>query len=183
MRKGIIFVVVLLILAVVVFIGDKMMNKNEFQLTSSDIKPHQMLANAQVYNAHGCSGQNISPQLSWAYAPQGTKSFAIVCHDPDAPRENGWYHWLVVNIPAEVHSIAAGGHIKGALETLTSFNEKAYGGACPPVGHGVHRYNFTVYALDVDSLDVKADSNPLEVEKVIQAHALGQATLTGLYER
>ena len=155
----------------------------DFTISTTAFQDNGVLPVEQIYKGHGCTGANISPDLKWENAPDGTKSFALIVHDPDAPVQNGWYHWLVVNIPAEVHSIAAGGHIKGALETLTSFNEKAYGGACPPVGHGVHRYNFTVYALDVDSLDVKADSNPLEVERAIQAHALGQATLTGLYER
>lgn len=173
----------LVVVIVAAFLVWKMNKKSTFELSSEDVKQNQMLSDAQAYNAHGCNGKNISPQLSWANAPKETKSFAIICHDPDAPHANGWYHWLVINIPASVSEIKAGGKINGALETLTSYNEKAYGGACPPIGHGIHHYNFTVYALDVDKLDADAKISPMEVEKLVKAHALAQATLTGLYER
>ena len=101
----------------------------------------------------------------------------------DAPHPTGWYHWLVVNIPATVSQIASGGQISGALETITDFQQNRYGGACPPVGHGIHHYNFTVYALDVQKLDVTAQTPPVEVEKLVKSHSLAQATITGLYER
>ena len=175
--------VIICCLAVVIAGAFVWKQKNQFELSSMDVKQNQMLAAAQVYNAHGCNGKNMSPQLSWANAPKQTKSFAIVCHDPDAPHPNGWYHWLVVNIPPIVTAVNGGGKIAGALETVTSFNEKAYGGACPPVGHGVHHYHFTIYALDVEKLDVLADTPPFEVEQKIKQHALAQATITGLYER
>ncbi len=183
MHKMFILICCVVIVAAVAFVVWQMSKKSTFQLTSDDVKQNQMLNENQVYNAHGCNGKNISPQLAWFNAPQDAKSFAVVCHDPDAPHANGWYHWLVVNIPASVHEIKAGEKINGALETLTSYNENAYGGACPPVGHGIHHYNFTVYALDEAKLDVAADTAPVEVEKLIKAHALAQATLTGLYER
>lgn len=183
MHRTFIFVCCVVVAAVVFWALKMNGSKNTFQLTSNDIIPNQMLNAAQVYNAHGCSGKNISPQLAWANVPKATQSFAIICHDPDAPHANGWYHWLVVNIPSEVMEIPAGGKVNGALETVTSFNENAYGGACPPIGHGVHHYNFTVYALDVPMLDVDAKTAPTEVEKLVQAHALAKATITGLYER
>ena len=154
-----------------------------FTVTSSDIKPGMMLSSAQVYDAHGCTGENISPQLSWNHAPVETKSFAIICHDPDAPRKNGWYHWLVINIPSNINSIAAGGKIAEAIETITDFGQNAYGGACPPVNHGIHRYNFTVYALDTEKLEINPQSAPLDVESLVKSHAIAQATLTGVYER
>ena len=161
----------------------KTMQRPSFKLTSNDIQQNQMLNKAQVYNAHGCEGYNISPQLAWSNAPQGTKSFAVICHDPDAPPPTGWYHWLVVNIPASVSEIASGGKINGAMETITDFKQNAYGGACPPIGHGLHHYNFTVYALDCEKIDVLASTSPVEVEKLVKHHALAKATLTGLYER
>ena len=154
-----------------------------FTVTSNNIQPGAMMSTAQVYNAHGCTGGNISPQLSWSNAPRGTRSFAVICHDPDAPREHGFYHWLIINIPADVSSVAAGGKIVGALETVTSFGKNAYGGPCPPVNHGPHRYNFTVYALDVEKLELAPQTDPLKVERLVKAHALAQTTLTGLYER
>src|SRR5437660_10741861 len=73
----------------------------QFKLTSPDIKPGGAIANEQVFNGFGCSGKNVSPALSWSGAPKGTKSFALLVHDPDAPTGGaGWWHWLVVNIPA-----------------------------------------------------------------------------------
>ena len=172
--------VVAIVVAIVLWQSNK---KTLFYVESDDVKPNQMLDIAQVYNQNGCLGKNISPQLAWKNAPKGTKSFAIICHDPDAPHENGWYHWLVVGIPASVSEIKAGEKISEALETVTSYNQNAYGGACPPVGHGLHHYNFTVYALDVDKLEVKPQTPPTIVEKVVKSHALAQATLTGVYER
>ncbi len=153
-----------------------------FTVVSSKFKNNDILPNQQVYNGFGCNGGNMAPELSWTNAPSSTKSFAIICHDPDAPRENGWYHWLLVNIPADVNSYK-NTLPDGAIETITDFKTYGYGGACPPVGHGVHHYNFTVYALDVDKLDVNKDSKPTEVEKKVLAHSIAKSTITALYER
>ncbi len=157
--------------------------QESFTLSSSDITEGKMMQMSQVYDSHGCNGQNISPQLSWQGSPEGTKSFALICHDPDAPRENGWYHWLVVDIPATTESIAGGQKVEGAFETINDFQQNNYGGPCPPVGHGIHHYNFTLYALDVEHLDVEPETPPTVVEQEVKAHTLGQATLTGVYER
>lgn len=156
---------------------------NIFTLAGDELKNNSPLPNAQVYKGYGCSGGNVSPQLSWHNAPNNTKSFAIICHDPDAPRPNGWYHWLVVNIPKDVTSIEKAGNIKGATETLTDFGTKGYGGACPPVGHGVHRYNFTIYALDIEKLNISESTKPKEVEAEVLAHTIAKSTITGLFER
>ena len=157
--------------------------ENIFKLTSEELKHNEILPNAQVLNTYGCSGGNVSPQLAWVNSPINTKSFAIVCHDPDAPKENGWYHWLMVNIPKDIHSIEQGGKIQGALETVTDFKTAGYGGACPPVGHGIHHYHFTIYALDIETLDVSKNDNPKEVEQKIIKHAIAKSTITGLFER
>ena len=183
MSKFVIIGCCFLIAAICIFGGLKAFSADTFQVTSQNIIPHQLLNKAHVYNANGCLGDNISPQLSWSNAPQGTQSFAIICHNPDAPRPHSWYHWLVVNIPLNVKSIAQGEKIKGATETITDFKTIGYGGACPPVGHGIHHYNFTVYALDVDKLDVNKDSKPTEVEKKVLAHSIAKSTITALYER
>ena len=157
--------------------------ESTFKLTSKELTHNSTLPNAQVLNAHGCTGGNVSPQLSWNNPPLNTKSFALICHDPDAPKPNGWYHWLVVNIPLSIKSIDQGGKIDGSLETLTDFETVGYGGACPPIGHGIHHYHFTIYALDVETLDVKKDTKPTEVEKLVQEHTLAKSTITGLFER
>lgn len=182
-KTSIIIICGILVIIACLWSGIKLFSRQGFSVSSTDIVPNQLLNLAQVYNSHGCNGQNISPELSWSNAPQGSKSFAIICHDPDAPHPTGWYHWLVVNIPATVSQIASGGQISGALETITDFQQNRYGGACPPVGHGIHHYNFTVYALDVQKLDVTAQTPPVEVEKLVKSHSLAQATITGLYER
>ena len=160
-----------------------MTQETSFAITSDDFAANSMLSMAQVYNAHGCSGQNISPQLSWSNPPADTKSFALICHDPDAPLENGWYHWLVVNIPASTTTIQPGTKVAGALETINDFKQASYGGPCPPIGHGVHHYNFTLYALDTPSLDIDPQTPPTEVEALVKEHAVAQTTITGLYER
>ena len=157
--------------------------ENVFKLTSSQIKNNEILPNAQVYKGYGCNGENISPQLAWMNPPSNTKSYAIICHDPDAPRENGWYHWLVVNIPSSVTSIKQGEKIKNATETITDFKTVGYGGACPPVGHGIHHYNFTIYALNVEKLDIKDTTPPKEVESLVISHSIAKSTISALFER
>lgn len=159
------------------------MQDNTFRLLSDELQHNKILPNAQVFNGYGCCGENVSPQLSWVCAPENTKSFAIICHDPDAPRPNGWYHWLVVNINKNINSIKKAGHIEGSLETITDFEKEGYGGACPPVGHGIHHYNFTIYALDVETINVIKDTKPTDVEKEILKHVIAKSTITGLFER
>ena len=125
-----------------------------FTLTSDDFNDGGVLPDAQVY-AKG----NTSPHLAWSGAPEGTKSFAITCYDPDAPTGSGFWHWTVANIPADVRALAAGGPLPtGAVEGRTDFGTPGFGGAAPPAGHGPHRYVFTVFAVDVEALDVTPDN-------------------------
>jgi len=156
-----------------------------FTLTSSDLGGQ--LTKVQEFNGFGCNGQNVSPQLSWEHAPKGTKSFAITVYDPDAPTGSGWWHWVAVNIPANVTSIPAGasGKLmpKGTLETMNDFGSMGFGGACPPKGDKPHRYIFTVYALDVDKLPVKADTKPPVVGYQINAHSISKASIVSYYQR
>ena len=157
--------------------------ENIFKLSAPFLKHNETLPNDQVLNAYGCNGGNVSPELSWNDPPQNTKSFAIICHDPDAPKENGWYHWLVVNIPISERKIEKAGKIKNSLETITDFKTTGYGGACPPIGHGIHHYNFTIYALDTEKLNVESNTPPVEVEKKVLEHTIAKSTITGLFER
>ena len=157
--------------------------ENIFKLISNDIKDNQTLSENQIYNGFGCNGKNVSPDLTWINPPINTKSYAIIAHDPDAPKENGWYHWLVINIPQNVKFINQGGKIAGSIETITDFNSYGYDGACPPVGNGEHRYNFTINALNVEKLDLNNNTKPYLVEKEVLAHTIAKSTLTGLYER
>jgi hypothetical protein len=159
----------------------------EFTLSSTDISAGKMMSKQQEFKGFGCDGGNQSPQLSWVNAPAGTKSFAITVYDPDAPTGSGWWHWLVVNLPATTSSLASNASVSGlpsgALQTRTDFGAVGFGGACPPPGHGVHRYQHTIWALKVDKLDLTADASGALVGYMLNANALGKATLTATYER
>lgn len=156
---------------------------DDFILSSSSIAEGQPLTLDQVYK--GCGGKNISPELKWSGAPEGTKSFAITAYDPDAPTGSGWWHWMVVNVPADVHNLAQGASgtdamPKGAQELKTDFGQAGFGGACPPPGK-MHRYEFTVYALDTAHMDVPEGAGNAAVGFAIHAHALAQAKITAVY--
>ena len=136
----------------------------------------------------GCTGGNVSPALSWSGAPAGTKSFAVTCYDPDAPTGSGFWHWVVVNIPADVTSLPAGagsgdGMPDGALQTRTDFGVPGYGGPCPPEGDHPHRYVFTVHAVDAESLPVEADTSAAVVGFNLHFRTLEKATVMGLFRR
>ncbi|WP_438863162.1 YbhB/YbcL family Raf kinase inhibitor-like protein [Neptunicella sp.] len=159
-----------------------------FTLSSDEIGGQ--LTSKQVFNGFGCSGENTSPALNWQDAPEGTKSFAVTVYDPDAPTGAGWWHWLMVNIPASTHSLVtdAGNPAKqlapkGSLQTITSFGQNGFGGACPPEGHGPHHYIFTVYALGVESLELNASSQPSLVGYMLNANALAKASIIAYYQR
>lgn len=152
-----------------------------FTLNSTDLRDGHGLPDAQVY-AKG----NASPQLSWSGAPEGTKSYAITVFDPDAPTGSGFWHWTVANIPANVTELAAGASGDGlpasAVEGRTDFGEPGYGGAAPPPGHGPHRYIFTVFAVDVDSLPVTPEDSGAKYGFNLHFHTLAKASITATYE-
>jgi Raf kinase inhibitor-like YbhB/YbcL family protein len=162
---------------------------SSFTLASPDIAQGGTIALAQVFNSFGCSGQNVSPALSWHHAPPGTQSFALLVHDPDAPTGSGWWHWLVYNIPADTSSLPAGaGDPKakllpsGAVQGRTDFGVYAYGGPCPPPGKP-HHYHFRLFALKVPKLEVPADASAALIGFNVHANAIGEAQLTATYSR
>ena len=152
-----------------------------FTVTSTGFADGGALPDAQV-QAKG----NRSPQLSWSGAPAGTKSFAITCFDPDAPTGSGFWHWTVANIPADVNDLAEGGSSdglpQGAVEGRTDFGEPGYGGAAPPPGHGPHRYIFTVFAVDMERLDVTPENSGAVFGFNLHFHTLAKASITATYE-
>lgn len=152
-----------------------------FTVTSTGFTDGSTLPDAQVY-AKG----NRSPQLSWSGAPEGTRSFAITCFDPDAPTGSGFWHWTVANIPADVTALAEGASSAGlpnaAVEGRTDFGPPGFGGAAPPLGHGPHRYIFTVFAVDAERLDVTPDSSGAIFGFNLHFHTLARASITGIYE-
>jgi Raf kinase inhibitor-like YbhB/YbcL family protein len=160
-----------------------------FTLTSPDIAAGARIAEAQVFSGFGCQGSNISPALAWRNAPAGTKSFALLVHDPDAPTGSGWWHWIVYNIPASVSSLPAGAGDPakkalpaGVVQGRTDFGTAGYGGPCPPPGKP-HRYYFMLYALKVATLDLPADATAAYISFNVNAQALAKAQLMGLYGR
>lgn len=163
----------------------------QLKLTSPDIKRGGTIADEQVYNGFGCSGKNVSPALKWTGAPKDAKSFVLLVHDPDAPTGGaGWWHWAVIDIPAATTELAKGAGKsdgsalpKGATSVVTDFGTTGYGGPCPPAGDKPHRYNFTLYALKVDKLDIPKNATPSLVGFMAKANAIGKATLTGRYAR
>jgi hypothetical protein len=127
-----------------------------------------------------CDGANQSPALSWDEPPAGTKSFALVVDDPDAP-SGTFRHWGAYDIPASTRSLAAGEKV--GSQAVSDPGTPGYSGPCPPKGHGLHHYHFKLFALDVDRLGVASNSKIAEVETAAQQHAIGTAELIGTYER
>jgi Raf kinase inhibitor-like YbhB/YbcL family protein len=162
----------------------------KFELSSTDVHQGKAIPAANVFNGMGCTGQNMSPELSWKGAPAGTKSFAVTMYDPDAPTGSGWWHWVVYNIPATTMSLpqGAGDAAKnllpaGATQGNTDFGTPGYGGPCPPPGSKDHHYQIVVFALNIDKLDVPANATAAYVGFNIHAHQIGHATLTPVYKR
>ncbi len=128
-----------------------------------------------------CDGSDVSPPLVWSGAPAGTKAFALIADDPDAPAGT-WVHWVLYNVPGSVaqlpEGVAAPG---GAAQGRNDFRKTGYGGPCPPPGKP-HRYFFKLYALDAP-LALKAGATKPEVERAMQGHTLAQAQLMGTYGR
>ena len=157
-----------------------------FTLESNDVEGQ--LTKVQEFDGFGCSGENKSPEFHWSNVPKGTKSFAITVYDPDAPTGSGWWHWMVVNLPAKTTNIKTDASAqktlpKGAVETMTDYGTALFGGACPPEGDKAHRYMFTLYALDTDKLDVTAKSDSALVGYMINSHTIEKTSLVSYYKR
>jgi Raf kinase inhibitor-like YbhB/YbcL family protein len=161
-----------------------------FTLSSKDITQGEFMDKAQEFTGFGCSGGDLSPHLAWKGTPKGTKSFAITAYDPDAPTGSGWWHWQLVNIPVSTTELAAGaGSIKqqlapkGSMQIQNDYGSRGFGGACPPQGHGVHHYRFTIHALSVESLALPADASGALAGYMINANTIETSTIESLYKR
>jgi Raf kinase inhibitor-like YbhB/YbcL family protein len=157
-----------------------------FTVTSTTITDGAALPPAQLSGISGVpGGQDMSPQLSWHGAPDGTRSYAVTVYDPDAPTGSGFWHWAVTDIPASVTELPEGagdqtgsGLPAGAVQLPNDARVARFLGAAPPAGHGTHRYFFVVHALDVESIGVPADATPAMLGFAMSSHALGRAVLT-----
>jgi Raf kinase inhibitor-like YbhB/YbcL family protein len=132
-----------------------------------------------------CDGADVSPELSWDGAPQGTKTFTLIAEDPDAPAGT-WTHWVLVDLPASTHTLPENVSKvdelpNGGRQGRNDFRKIGYGGPCPPPGQP-HRYYFKLYAVDT-VLNLKPGAGKQEVEQALQGHVLGQTDLMGKYGR
>lgn len=154
-----------------------------FTIASATFKPNGTMPMSAVHTQ--CGGRNRSPELHWHGAPAGTRSFALIVHDPDAPHPGGWYHWVLYDIPASTERIAASFDMpreRGKSPRwwgVNDFNDTAYDGPCPPPGK-VHHYHFTLYALGVKSVPGSHLTGP-ELERAMRGHVLATTAVTGLY--
>ena len=159
-----------------------------FRVVAPDLASQGRVTLSHVFNGMGCSGQNISPALQWYNPPAGTRSFAVTAYDPDAPTGSGWWHWVMYNIPAGTTGLPAGAGNgrnapRGSAQGQTDFGTKGYGGPCPPVGDRPHHYQFTVFALKVDRLDLPGNATAAMVGFNLNANKLGTARVNALYAR
>jgi Raf kinase inhibitor-like YbhB/YbcL family protein len=145
-------------------------------------------ANGSIPAQYTCEGDDISPPLQWSDAPSGTKSFALIVDDPDAPDpahpKMTYVHWVLYGIPASVTSLeenaAKSGLPGGVKQGINDWKKPTWGGPCPPIGR--HRYFFKLYALDTDLSNLNNATKP-DVEKAMQGHVLANAQLVGTYEK
>lgn len=159
-----------------------------FELSSADVRTGERLAETFVFNGWGVHGSNLSPQLSWSRFPVATRSFVVTLFDPDAPTASGFWHWVVVNVPRTVTSLArdsgargSKGLPSGAFHIANDFGEANYCGAAPPAGDRPHRYCYAVHAVDVENLGVEPAARPAVVGFNLTFHTLARALLVPVY--
>jgi len=145
----------------------------QFSLTSTAFEEGQ-----PIPVQYSCDGHDEVPPLSWGDPPEGTRSFALVVDDPDAP-SGTFRHWGAYNIPASARSLEGGSFD----EVVNDFGKSGYGGPCPPPGHGVHHYRFKLLALGVDRITLPSDGKVADLEREAEKNLLGRAELTGTFER
>ncbi len=162
----------------------------QFDLTSENITHNQPLSLAQASGVKGAGGADESPELSWTGFPEETESFAVTVYDPDAPTASGFWHWAVFNLPATTTTLPAGAGTDGsgllpesAVHLRNDAGFTGYLGAAPPKGHGTHHYHVVVHALDVESIDIPADSTPAYLGFNLFPHIIGRARIVGTFEQ
>ena len=150
------------------------LNVQDLEIQSPAFDSH-----GEIPARHASDGEDVAPELRWSGVPEGTHSFAVVVHDPDAPLVDGFTHWVAYNIPGDSTGLPEGGG--DAVHGSNDFGNQGYGGPAPPPGHGPHHYYFWVYALDED-LGLEAGLSRRELLERIEDHVIEQARVIGTYE-
>jgi Raf kinase inhibitor-like YbhB/YbcL family protein len=178
------------VIAAVAWLSGSIAHAADFKVTSPDVAADKAPTQEFIYNGFGCTGGNQSPALQWRGAPAGTQSFALNVYDPDAPTGSGFWHWVVVNLPADTTSLPRGAGLadgsklpKGARQINTDYGTPGYGGPCPPAGDKPHRYIVTVYALKIASLPLPPNATAALAGFMINANLLDKASFTFTYGR
>ena len=148
------------------------------------IKSPAFVPGGKIPGKYTCDGMDISPPLTWTSGPEGTKTFALICDDPDAPMGT-WVHWVLFNLPADItefrENVPPERELEsGAKQGMNDFRKIGYGGPCPP--GGVHRYFFKLYALDTE-INLEAGATKAELLKAMEGHILAEGQIIGRYER
>jgi Raf kinase inhibitor-like YbhB/YbcL family protein len=156
---------------------------SEFKLSSA-----AFAANQPIPKKYSSEANDVSPPLQWDGAPPGTKSFVLICDDPDAP-VGTFTHWVLYGVPGSASALPEGiakqevvVAVGGARQGVNDFGRIGWGGPCPPRGHGAHHYHFKLYALD-SGLDLPPKAMQAKIEAEMKGHVLAQAELVGTYER
>ncbi len=159
-----------------------------FTVSSNDVQHGEAVHLRHVHDS--AQGDNVSPHLSWSGFPEQTAGFAVTCFDPDVPNVGGWWHWLLLDLPVSITSLPRGAGSadasalpSGALQLVTSYGTRGYGGCAPPPGDRAHRYFFAVHALDVPELGVPADASPAVGSFMITAHEVARALVVPVFAR
>lgn len=142
-------------------------------VTSSSFGDHK-----DIPVVYTCDGSDVSPQIAWRGTPANAKSYALICHDPDAP-SGVWYHWVLFNIPTNVTELPSGVADSGGVAGRNSWGREQYNGPCPPA-QTIHRYIFTFYALDTQ-LSLSSGADAKAVQNAMQGHILAKTTLMGVF--
>lgn len=149
------------------------LNVKDLKIKSSAFSDH-----GRIPDRHTSNGEDVSPPLEWTGAPEETKAFALVVHDPDAPLVDGFTHWVAYGLPAGTKAIPEGGD--GGKHGVNSMGNDGYNGPAPPPGHGKHHYYFWIYALDED-LELEPGLSRSALLERIEDHVIEQARLIGTY--
>ena len=182
MKKGF-FILVQCVLVSLIVTADAQEVTPMMKLTSQHFENQK-----EIPKKYTCDGEDVSPALAWSNAPEGTKSFALIVDDPDAPDPANpsmtWVHWVLYNLPATSaalpEAVKEKDLPKGTLQGLNDWKKTGYGGPCPPIGK--HRYFHKLYALDIVLPDLKRPTKAA-LEKAMKGHVLSKAELVGLYQR